>query len=337
MSQDANARAMIEMDEGMYGDDFEILLRRQGWHMTHCKPLLTDPAVIAVRKARHPFSLERGTAAWHGLLGENTFRKLLRAVVNKPRTAEELSKICGDPAKLNWYLALLEDGDIIVNTDSTWHKGPACQFIDNIGHTLEWYVAEWFRLELHAPARHGVAIAEVPRGGDLDVVAFIGDNRVMVECKSTNPKDIAEGTLREFLQRAADLNPEVAVLLIDSESSAEPVIERLNGIILDLSWKDVRIGNPSLPDDANLRAPTLERQSGFGDVYWGMRNVYVTNVPKSIDASLSAMLRLYFSKVRHLSFVDGDNVWDYVQGTVSAPQEAASGGAAATTPDEPPQ
>src|SRR5260221_11994333 len=107
---DANALALIQSDERIYRDDFGVLVLRQGWTLTGCRPLYSDPEVLAIRKARHPLSLERGPAAWHALLGNDTCRKLLRALVNGPRSREQLLTICTDEAKLDWYLQLFEDG-----------------------------------------------------------------------------------------------------------------------------------------------------------------------------------------------------------------------------------
>lgn len=303
--------------ERFYQDDFSILLRRQGWHLITCKPLYTDPDVIAIRHTTSPRNIAVGDKAFFELLGDNRIRKLLRAILVHPRTTQELlSFYSGNEQKLDQVVATLtQDGLIIFEADS-WKKGPECMAIDNIGSTLEWYVAEWFRSQLQVPARHGVQLEEVARWGDLDVVAFVNDVRVMVECKSARPDGIPEAELRHFLQRAATFNPEIAVLLIDSDSSISQPIETLNAIYLDLSWKDARLSDPSLSENAQLAALKIESQPGFKSLYWGARNVYVTNVRQSIDASLSAVLRRYHAHIRHLSFMGGDNVWDFVNNTV---------------------
>lgn len=314
---DANALANIKADERMYRDGFETLLRRQGWHMSHCKPLFTDPQVACIRKARHPLSLERGPGAWHTLLGNNTFRKLLRALMSKARTLQDLQKICTDSLRLNWYLSMLEDGGLITRESDIWKRGAEAQSIDNMGATLEWYIAEWFRSELHAPARHGVILKEVPRGGDLDVIAFVGDVRVFVECKTSRPSSISETELRWFLQRASDFSPEIALLYIDTDDPLDRPIEKLNRIINELAWKDARLHNPNLTDNASLRTPIIELQPSFENIYWGARRIYVTGTfHNTIDDSLSAVLRLYHSKVRYLTFFSGDMIWDYVTGEV---------------------
>ena len=46
--------------ERFYQDDFSILLRRQGWHLITCKPLYTDPDVIAIRHTTSPRNIAVG-------------------------------------------------------------------------------------------------------------------------------------------------------------------------------------------------------------------------------------------------------------------------------------
>ena len=307
--------------ERFYQDDFRVMLRRQGWHLIACKPLYTDPEVIAIRQTESPRNIATGDRAFHEFLGDTIIRKLLRAILARPRTRQELLQHCSNEQKLDQVVAILEQDGLITRELGSWKKGPECTAIDNIGPTLEWYVAEWFRTQLQVPARHGVQLEEVGQWGDLDVIAFVNDVRVMVECKSARPDDISEDELRYFLQRAAVFNPEIAVLLIDTESPIAKPIEILNAIYLDLAWKDARLSNPSLPENAQLDAPRIEPQPNSKGLYWGARNIYVTNVRHSIDASLSAVLRLYHARIRHLSFAGGDNIWNFVTGTVSKLEE----------------
>jgi hypothetical protein len=307
--------------ERFYQDDFSVMLRRQGWHLIQCKPPYTDPAVIAIRLTESPHNIATGDRAFHEFLGDTIVRKLLRAILARPRTRQELLRSCSNEQKLDQVVAILEQDGLITRELETWKKGPECRTIDNIGPTLEWYVAEWFRSQLQVPARHGVLLEEVAQWGDLDVVAFVNDVRVMVECKSAKPDDIPEAELRHFLQRAATFNPEIAVLLIDTESPILKPIEILNAIYPELAWQDSQLSTPSLSENAQIDVPRIEPQPDFKGLYWGARNIYVTSVQRSIDASLSAVLRLYHARIRHLSFVGGTNIWNFVAGTVSKLEE----------------
>lgn len=271
------------MTQEQGSDIFELMLRRQGWHLLRSRPLANDPKVIQLRRRIAQNGTEYGEKAFFDAFGDNTFRKLLRHIFfHKRCTYSELQRICSNEQKLDKCLTFMLDAELAIREGDLWCKGPAYKRIDNLGPTLEWYVAEWFRSWLQVPARHGVAVKGVADGGDLDVVAFVDSIRVMVECKSGSPAQVTVTDLGLFLRRAADFNPEIAVLLIDTESRIDAQVEMLNKLRPG--------GDPIMAQD--------EHKS----LYWGARHIYVINARVSIAESLSAVLRLYHSKVRHLSF-----------------------------------
>ena len=263
-------------------DQFEIMLRRQGWHLIQHRPVYTDPKVIRLY-CQQDEDNTRDNTTFYDAFGDNTFRKLLRHIFfHKRCTYDDLKRICSSEQKLAKYLNFMSEQKLIVQERECWQKGPAYRDIDNIGPTLEWYVAEWFRSWLQVPARHSVVIKDVADGGDLDVVAFVDGIRVMVECKSGSPSQITETDMKLFLRRAADFNPEIAILLIDTESRIDQQVEMLNRF---------RVGSdPIIPQDDHK------------SVYWGARHIYVINARSSIADSLSAVLRLYYARIRHIAF-----------------------------------
>lgn len=260
-------------------DDFDLMLRRQGWYLIQHRPISTDPRVIhfpAEANTAHPTLL-------YEAFGETTFRKLLRHIFyHHQGTLSELRSICSGEQKLARYLDFMQEHRLVELDGENWRKGSTYKAINNIGSTLEWYIAEWFRTWLQVPARHGVTIKGVADGGDLDVVAFVDGIRVMVECKSGSPSQIGETDVQLFFRRAADFNPEIAVLLIDTESRIDQQIDIFNRLRSG--------GDPLKPQDAGK------------NLYWGARHIYVTNTKLGIGESLSAILRLYYSKIRHISF-----------------------------------
>ncbi|MBV9710199.1 MAG: hypothetical protein JO011_04680 [Ktedonobacteraceae bacterium] len=264
-------------------DQFEIMLRRQGWHLIQHRPVYTDPKVIRLYCQQDEDNTRDNTTTFYDAFGDNTFRKLLRHIFfHKRCTHDDLKRICSSEQKLAKYLNFMSEQKLIVQERECWQKGPAYRDIDNIGPTLEWYVAEWFRSWLQVPARHSVVIKDVADGGDLDVVAFVDGIRVMVECKSGSPSQITETDMKLFLRRATDFNPEIAILLIDTESRIDQQVEMLNRF---------RVGSdPIIPQDDHK------------SVYWGARHIYVINARSSIADSLSAVLRLYYARIRHIAF-----------------------------------
>ncbi|GHO64888.1 hypothetical protein KSC_037800 [Ktedonobacter sp. SOSP1-52] len=263
-------------------DQFEIMLRRQGWHLIRHKPVYTDPRVIRLYLNQELEPDERARRFYESF-GDNTFRKLLRHIFfHKSSSYADLKRMCSGEQKLEQNLARLLEDHLVTHDGMLYHKSPAYKHIDNLGPTLEWYIAEWFRDWLQVPARHGVALKGVADGGDLDVVAFVDSIRVMVESKSGSPNQITENELRLFLQRAADFNPEIAVLLIDTESSIDRQVEILNKLRAG--------GDPLTPQD------------NHHSLFWGVRHIYVINAHPGLGDALSAVLRLYYSRIRHMSF-----------------------------------
>lgn len=273
---------MNALQETIYKDDFEVMFRRHGWLSFSHAPLYTDPQILSLRWIASPTGKRYSPDAIFSAFGNNTFRKVLRAIFDhSPRTHEQLQAICSNEQLLDEHLTFMKDQELAVEEAGLWSKAPRYAHVPNIGRTLEWYVAEWFRSALEAPARHGVHVDDLAEGGDLDVVAFVDGMRVWVECKSGG--EITERHLDLFLQRAQEFSPAMAILLIDTDSSIEHHIALLNKL-------GSAMGNPLSP------------QNPQNTLYWGMRRVYVVNTKKSIAHALAMALRLYHSKIRYLAF-----------------------------------
>lgn len=294
-------------------DGFHLMLRRQGWHLTGYSPVYCDPKVISPKPVSPWSGASYVAPSFYQAIGDNTFRKLLRAVVNKPRTYKQLASICGDVEKLEATLSFLEWCRIVEREAETWTKGPACEAIDNIGPTLEWYVAEWFRQELQAPARHGVTLQEVPRGGDLDVVAFVNDIRVFVECKTGRPESISETDIRWFLQRAHDFSPEIAVLLIDTESPVTAPAQLAATVIAEMGWLENHPEATEPPDAIREEDRHVQPIAGYDELYSCAPNALIAGVPRGIDGALSSALRFYHSFARRQLILPIPSEWDFVE------------------------
>lgn len=290
-------------------DTFNVLMRRQGWHVIGKEPIQGGRKVI---KWRTRFS--KGSPAdqliFYEAFGSNTVRKLIRAILSRSQTRDDLARICSNETKLDETLTYLQAGGIVTQADGTWSRGPQCKKADNIGPTFEWYVAEWFRRELKAPTRHGVKVEEMPHGGDLDVVAFVGENRVWAECKTAKPDEISDVDLKLFLQRAFDFRPEIAVLLVDTESSVGRVARDVSNLWSRMAA--ISAGREGPPADAEEAKPIPD----YTGLHWCARHVYVANVAHSVDRSLSNILRFHETYARRQIFVPTIRIWDFERGEV---------------------
>lgn len=296
-------------------EEFAVYLRRQGWTVTQALTYQTDSRILKAKNAASP---RQAPNQLYEFLAKKTVRKLLRAILSGPQTREKLLRICHNEQELDKILADFEGDGFVKSIGKEWTRGPACAGIDSIGPTLEWLVAEWFRSRLLSPAQHGVCIAEVPRGGDLDVVGIVNDLRVWVECKTKKPQDLTEEELRWYLQRAYDFNPEMAVLLIDTNGPIEEPINVLNRICAEMKWKQQTLAGLASNERQRMQLEIFQRRYKK-ELWWGEGNRFVTNVVHTIEASLMAVLRLYHNEIRHYSSPGGppEYAYDYVAGKVT--------------------
>lgn len=89
--------------------------------------------------------------------------------------------------------------------------------IKSFGETLEWFVAEVFKREFGVEAMWGVKFKRPNVGGDYDVIAKLDGSLLYAEVKSSPPKQIYNSEISAFLDRVADLAPEISVFFMDTE------------------------------------------------------------------------------------------------------------------------
>jgi hypothetical protein len=152
-------------------------------------------------------------------------RMLLRDLIQHPegRRPADLTRFAAPDAALHLLerLAALRVAERA--RDGRWRLrragelGPGDRPLHSFGDTLEWFVAQVFRRELHAPAAWGVVVRGGAAGGDLDVVAMLEGQFVLAEVKSSPPKHVDLEVVRAFVQRVATLRPHVALFIEDTE------------------------------------------------------------------------------------------------------------------------
>ena len=91
------------------------------------------------------------------------------------------------------------------------------QRISSFGATLEWYVSEILQREFMAPALFNVRLHHTHYGGDYDVITIVNGNLVYVEIKSSPPRGVELQAVSAFLNRLQDLQPHMAIFLVDTE------------------------------------------------------------------------------------------------------------------------
>ena len=256
---------------------FRSQMTQHGFTVVQTHAVYIDSDVFQQQWLVCPNGAQYSGHVFYRLFGTTSFRKLLRYLLShSPCSRETLMQVCPDHALLTSYLTFLLNQGWFHGNGSWLERGTYQEHILNIGRTLEWYVAEWFRLTYSishlVSVRHGVELAELPLPGDLDVVACLdNDQIVMVECKSSSEVD--EGQVMRFLQRVQAFHPTFAVLLIDTPTS--------------FSQERISVFNKAL---GTLGLAPLVGKRGF---YRGVMNIYIVNVEHSIEISLRDVLSYY--------------------------------------------
>lgn len=235
------------------------------------------------------------------LFGHAAFRKMLRKLTSERRAAgyRDLKAIAGK--QTDAYLSFLRDDLSIVssNGDHIW----LTRNVDNVGPTLEWYVAGLCETGLSGAADWGVKLEEARSGGDWDVIASLGGVLAYVECKSSAPDQIRPEALARFLERAKELAPEIALLLVDTDVDLAftPLLEGLETILTEAERIGMRRAETWSP-------PTLyfQKLPRHRSIYWSRHwnyATYVSNSQPKILTQLRRSIRHYHSELRGFSIL----------------------------------
>ena len=157
------------------------------------------------------------------------------------------------------------------------------QPVKSFGETLEWYIAEVFRREFSAEAVWGVKFKGRKTGGDYDVIARMDGVICYAEVKSSPPRQIYDSEIAAFLDRVADLAPEIAIFLMDTE----------------LRMKDKIV--PMFEAELARRgkgAQTVERIEK--ELFHRGDRIYLINAKGSISGNIQTVLNRYFREDQEL-------------------------------------
>lgn len=280
-------------------DSVEAVLKRRGWAMEARGNL----SGILLPLERYPALSGKQCNEFRRLFAHSSFRKLARRLTSGGgrATVEQLAKIAGDHA--DQYIDFLVQLGVAKRSRS---EVELTRKIDNIGQTLEWYVADVCQREFEGSAEWSVKLSDF-RYGDCDVLAWLPPNLIYIETKSSEPSEVGNSELKHFLQRGVDLSPELAILLIDTDDDLEKagVIKRLFEAMLPTVRLASGIKDPEWRHDGKA---FITPQPGYPGISFGYFRFYVTNTKPSMKTQLSKCLRHYNTAVKGRAFVGGEPV-----------------------------
>lgn len=209
LSQLQQELAELRRSDELRRHPVEIFLQQRGFPtLFHgaSPQLLLPPAASAAQKAR-----------FYTLMRRYSFRLFLRDLIQFPagRDLSALSRYCSARTARS-YLGDLSDMGVAENGADGSYRLRSGQ-VSSFGPTLEWYVCEIFRREFLSPALFNVRLDGTRYGGDYDVLAVLNDFLVYVEVKSSPPRGVELPAVTAFLNRLEDLEPHLAIFLVDTE------------------------------------------------------------------------------------------------------------------------
>lgn len=234
------------------------------------------------------------------LFGHSSFRKTIRNITAGRGQASiaQLREISGSDA--DGFVQFLVDLEV---AEWSGDQVNLLRSLNNIGPTLEWYVADLVQKQFGGSADWSVKLADCAYG-DYDVIGWLPPTLIYVETKSARPSGIDDSELKNFLQRGVELAPELAILLIDTDDDLEATgfLDRLFRLMIPSVRLSSRITEPDWRPAKSFIAPA----AGFPGVSFGLFRYYVTNSVPSIEGQIRKFLRHYHTHIKGHTFYHGE-------------------------------
>ncbi len=224
------------------------------------------------------------TARFYDLMRRYSFRLFLRELLQFPTGTGlgVLNRYCSEKTVRSYMAALAEMEVVRLPGGGAYELVP--KHVTSLGLTLEWFVSRIFEREFLSPALFNVRLRQTAHGGDYDVIAAFADRMVYVEVKSSPPRGVELQAVSAFLDRLRDLQPHLAVFLVDTEL-------RMRDKIVELFTEALETRHNA---DMNKDLPAVERLSD--ETFHIRRRIYMTNSRKGIYTNLRLCIRDFFHR-----------------------------------------
>lgn len=265
----------------------ETLLARRGYI---CGGIGNETQIIKPKVKDYKITRE-----YNELLGHYSFRKILRHLSARLEAVpcKELLSMCDKPTLVKYEDFLVRSDILEISKNKTWTIKDR---VANFGYTLEWYVSKLLDEKLNAESGWGIKIEEIPVGGDYDVLGFLDSIMLYIECKISRPEDVKDREIRNFLQRREELAPELTIMLVDTDSPLNKLLDKFRNILV-----------PTLVEELSI----LEIKSNV--VYIENVRVMVINNQPSIYKAILHCLRVYNSYIKNSPWLTMYEPMDYIK------------------------
>jgi hypothetical protein len=245
-----------------------VLLRRRGFRVYKKEP----SEDLLIPQAGH-------IEGYYGMLRRYSFRLFLRDVIkHRPRfTLHDVTRYATREVTSEYIAYLVETGLALPEKGGyRLINGP----IRSFGETLEWFLAEIFKREFASEAIWGVKMKRPGVGGDYDLLAKIDGAILVMEVKSSPPRQVYQNEIRSFFDRSCDLMPELALFFMDTEL-------RMKDKIVPMFEEELKRRFPQPPEIKRLEKELFEVQTE-------KPRVFIINAKDSIIANIEKVLAEYF-------------------------------------------
>ena len=244
-----------------------VLLKRRGFQIFSQEP--SEDLLLPSKRSLGNF---------YAMLGKYSFRLFLRDVIRHQEFfTKEMVTRYATAVITGQYIEYLLSLRLITRNGIGY--AVAGKRVRSFGGILEWYVAEVLRREFSAETIWGVKFKGRKTGGDYDVIAKLDCALCYIEVKSSPPKQIYESEVAAFLDRIADLSPEVAIFLMDTELRMKDKIVPMFEAVLAARGK------------GDLPVVRLEKE-----LFHISHRIYIINAKDSIAGNMQNVLGRYFRK-----------------------------------------
>ena len=221
---------------------------------------------------------------FYQLMRRYSFRLFLRDLIQFPEGAglKALTRYCSVRTVRSYLKELAELGVVALGSDRSYQL--ISKQISSFGPTLEWYVSEILQCEFMAPVLFNVRLQHTICGGDYDVIALVGGHLVYVEVKSSPPRGVEFPAVSAFLNRLQDLQPHLAVFLVDTELRMKDKIVALFTEALEANY-------------GRFESYSVSRL--INEIFHIHHGVYLVNSRKGIYSNLRYCFRDFLRNGKH--------------------------------------
>ena len=213
---------------------------------------------------------------FYRIMRRYSFRLFLRDLIQFPEGEgiAPLTRYCSPRTALTYLRVLESMGVVAVGAGPSYRFLP--RHIVSFGPTLEWYVNEILQKELLAPSMFNLRLEHTRFGGDYDVMAIVSGHLIYIEVKSSPPRGVELPAVNAFLNRLRDLQPQMAIFLVDTE--------------LRMLDKMVPLFDESLRAQHGGESPwAIERI--VDEIFQVGHSVFITNSRKGVYSNLRTCIR----------------------------------------------